>query len=45
MVQGSFLLITRALWDALGGFDPSFVMYGEEADSAAAPARAAPGRG
>ncbi len=32
VVQGSFLLITRALWDALGGFDPSFVMYGEEAD-------------
>ena len=32
VVQGSFLLITRALWEALGGFDPSFVMYGEEAD-------------
>lgn len=32
VVQGSFLLITRALWETLGGFDPSFVMYGEEAD-------------
>ena len=32
VVQGSFLLITRELWEALGGFDPSFVMYGEEAD-------------
>ena len=32
VVQGSFLLIRRALWEALGGFDPSFVMYGEEAD-------------
>ena len=32
VVQGSFLLITRGLWETLGGFDPSFVMYGEEAD-------------
>jgi GT2 family glycosyltransferase len=32
VVQGSFLLIRRELWEALGGFDPSFVMYGEEAD-------------
>jgi GT2 family glycosyltransferase len=31
-VQGSFLLIRRDLWDRLGGFDLSFVMYGEEAD-------------
>ena len=32
VVQGSFLLIPRRLWDELGGFDLSFVMYGEEAD-------------
>ena len=32
VVQGCFLLIRRDLWNALGGFDPSFVMYGEEAD-------------
>jgi GT2 family glycosyltransferase len=31
-VQGCFLLIRRDLWQALGGFDLSFVMYGEEAD-------------
>lgn len=32
VVQGCFFLIRRSLWDRLGGFDPSFVMYGEEAD-------------
>lgn len=32
IVQGSFLLMRRADWDALGGFDPAFTMYGEEAD-------------
>jgi GT2 family glycosyltransferase len=32
VVQGSFLLIRRELWDALRGFDPTFVMYGEEQD-------------
>lgn len=32
VVQGCFLLIRRDLWDRLGGFDPAFVMYGEEAD-------------
>ena len=32
IVTGCFLLIERALWQRLGGFDPSFVMYGEEAD-------------
>ena len=32
VVQGSFLLITRKLWDELGGFDPIFVMYGDEQD-------------
>jgi hypothetical protein len=31
-VSGCFFLIRRALWDRLGGFDPTFVMYGEEAD-------------
>ena len=32
VVQGCFLLIRRELWQALGGFDPTFAMYGEEAD-------------
>lgn len=32
IVQGSFFLIRRDLWERLGGFDPSFVMYGEEQD-------------
>ncbi len=32
IVSGCFLLITRALWDTLGGFDTAFFMYGEEAD-------------
>lgn len=32
IVSGCFLLLKRATWDALGGFDPVFVMYGEEAD-------------
>lgn len=32
VVQGSFFLIRRELWEALGGFDPTFVMYGEESD-------------
>lgn len=32
VVQGSFFLIRRDLWQRLGGFDPSFVMYGEEQD-------------
>jgi GT2 family glycosyltransferase len=32
VVQGSFFLIRRDLWERLGGFDPSFVMYGEEQD-------------
>ena len=31
-VTGCFLLIRRTLWDELGGFDPDFYMYGEEAD-------------
>ena len=32
VVQGCFFLIRRELWDRLGGFDLTFVMYGEEAD-------------
>src|SRR5690606_5106795 len=32
IVTGCFLLIEKTFWDELGGFDPTFVMYGEEAD-------------
>lgn len=32
IVSGCFLLIRRALWQKLGGFDESFFMYGEETD-------------
>lgn len=32
IVSGCFLMIHRFLWDRLGGFDPAFFMYGEEAD-------------
>lgn len=32
IVSGCFFLIDRALWQALGGFDPVFFMYAEEAD-------------
>lgn len=32
IVSGCFLMVAKALWDELGGFDPSFYMYGEEAD-------------
>ena len=32
IVSGCFLLIDRPLWSALGGFDPIYFMYGEEAD-------------
>ncbi|WP_415184795.1 glycosyltransferase family 2 protein [Phaeovulum sp.] len=31
-VTGCFFLIRRSAWQALGGFDPAFFMYGEEAD-------------
>ena len=32
IVVGCLFLMRRADWDALGGFDPAFIMYGEEAD-------------
>jgi GT2 family glycosyltransferase len=32
IVSGCFFLIRAELWRALGGFDPRFWMYGEEAD-------------
>ncbi|SFG82744.1 hypothetical protein SAMN04488020_104117 [Palleronia marisminoris] len=32
IVVGCFLMIRRGLWDRLGGFDPRYFMYGEEAD-------------
>ena len=32
IVSGCFLLVSAALWRRLGGFDPVFFMYGEEAD-------------
>jgi N-acetylglucosaminyl-diphospho-decaprenol L-rhamnosyltransferase len=32
IVSGCFLMIRRSLWECLGGFDPAFFMYGEEAD-------------
>ncbi len=32
IVSGCFLMIARHDWQALGGFDPEFHMYGEEAD-------------
>ncbi|HZZ43827.1 MAG TPA: glycosyltransferase family 2 protein [Tepidisphaeraceae bacterium] len=32
IISGCFFLIRRDLWEQLGGFDPAFFMYGEEAD-------------
>lgn len=32
IVSGCFFLVPAALWRRLGGFDPTFFMYGEEAD-------------
>jgi GT2 family glycosyltransferase len=32
IVSGCFLLIRRGFWMQLGGLDPAFFMYGEEAD-------------
>lgn len=31
-LTGAFLLIDRAVWDRLGGFDPTYVLYGEDVD-------------
>lgn len=31
-LSGSFLLVPRATWEALGGFDPRYFMYSEDAD-------------
>ncbi|RPF71512.1 glycosyltransferase family 2 protein [Aurantiacibacter spongiae] len=32
IVTGCFLMIERDFWNALGGFDPAFFMFGEETD-------------
>lgn len=32
IVSGCFLMIPRSIWLALGGFDPVYFMYGEDAD-------------
>lgn len=32
IVSGCFFLTTRALWEKIGGLDPQFFMYAEEAD-------------
>lgn len=32
IVSGCFLLLPRSIWMALGGFDPKYFMYGEDAD-------------
>jgi hypothetical protein len=32
VVCGCFLLVERSLWERLGGFSPSFFMYGEDDD-------------
>lgn len=32
IISGCFLMIARGSWEALGGFDLRFFMYGEEAD-------------
>ncbi len=32
IVSGCYFLIERDLWETLGGFDPIFFMFGEEAD-------------
>ncbi len=29
---GGFMLVSREAWDAVGGFDPSFLLYSEEID-------------
>ncbi|TFL17134.1 glycosyltransferase family 2 protein [Jannaschia formosa] len=40
IVSGCFLLIRRALWEELGGFDLRYFMYGEDADLCLRAARA-----
>nr|WP_297425124.1 glycosyltransferase [uncultured Actinotalea sp.] len=32
VVSGGMMLVERPAWDALGGFDPAFFLYGEDAD-------------
>ncbi len=32
IVSGCFLMVEQTMWSELGGFDPTFYMYGEEAD-------------
>jgi len=32
VLEGAFMMLRRDLWQQLGGFDETFVMYGEEAD-------------
>ncbi|MCW2906594.1 MAG: glycosyltransferase family 2 protein [Actinomycetia bacterium] len=32
VISGAFMLVRRELWDTLGGFDPVFFLYGEDAD-------------
>ncbi|MFP4216370.1 MAG: glycosyltransferase family 2 protein [Phycisphaerae bacterium] len=32
VLEGAFMMVRRDLWQQLGGFDESFVMYAEEAD-------------
>jgi N-acetylglucosaminyl-diphospho-decaprenol L-rhamnosyltransferase len=32
IVSGCFFLVRRKTWEELGGFDPTFFMYGEETD-------------
>jgi N-acetylglucosaminyl-diphospho-decaprenol L-rhamnosyltransferase len=32
VITGAFMLMRRDLWQELGGFDPVFFMYGEDAD-------------
>jgi N-acetylglucosaminyl-diphospho-decaprenol L-rhamnosyltransferase len=40
VVSGAFMLVRRDLWHELGGFDPAFFMYGEDADFCLRAARA-----
>lgn len=32
VISGAMMLVNRDLWDRLGGFDPAFFMYAEDAD-------------